>query len=298
MKSNSAKKSRTSKKVLILLILFSSVHLLSIFDLSIDEKDNTIKDTEKYYNDELVNSDNVILNNEEEKSTKNRDDVIISNKLINPSVLSSHAQIFIQNDTDFQTQASSEGWDDGGNRDGSKNNPFLIEDLLIEMAGPSGIVINNTSVYFTIRNTITNGSSSSTAAGIYLENTKNFIIENCVSKDNYVNILIKNATDFRISNVTLEGGNTYGISLVDVSDAIIQDSFFGLTGIFSKNVNNTIISNNEFDLMIFSSVLGILSNNLTIISNTITTLGDAINLQNCTNSLIHQNITILWDFRM
>lgn len=77
--------------------------------------------------------------------------------------------VITQND-DFSGFAST------GN--GSRSNPYVIANDVINSSGPSGINISNTDAYFRIENITINGSTDSGAAGIWLENVTNGYITN------------------------------------------------------------------------------------------------------------------------
>ncbi|MEM3493637.1 MAG: hypothetical protein QXD15_04710, partial [Thermoplasmata archaeon] len=84
-----------------------------------------------------------------------------------------HAPIHINGNADFANQAASEGWPG----DGSEGNPYIIDGLEIDANGGSyGIWIENTDVYFVIRNctvySATSYGSAPYGASIALNNVR------------------------------------------------------------------------------------------------------------------------------
>ncbi|MHA1148601.1 MAG: right-handed parallel beta-helix repeat-containing protein [Promethearchaeota archaeon] len=133
---------------------------------------------------------------------------------------------------------------------GTKNNPYILEDLIIDANQiGSGIIINNSQVFFTIRNCVIYNSSS-TGSGILIENTENGIIsENLIINNTGYGIYIDPTNDTVISNNYIYN-NTYGIYLEDQCNGnlILNNTFYknqqhGIV-LVSLCTNNTIKQNN------------------------------------------------------
>ena len=88
--------------------------------------------------------------------------------------LTNHGPIQINGNSDFSTQATNEGWSGLG----SSKNPYIIENYLINGNGLSGITIQNTNVYFIIRNIEIYNAVGTDLAGIFLNNVQNGLINN------------------------------------------------------------------------------------------------------------------------
>ncbi len=163
--------------------------------------------------------------------------------------MDNHESIRINNDTDFSNIASQEHWQG----DGSENNPYIIENLVInaQRNGPA-IYIGNTTVYFIIRNcTLFNatwtGNYYYDGAGISFYNVTNGnISKNKIFKCDYGILLYSSQNNkMRENNLT---GDYYGIYLGNFSDGnIIENNrvfYSGQDGIFLYGSSNNVISHN------------------------------------------------------
>ena len=136
--------------------------------------------------------------------------------------------------------------------------PYIISDLIIDAGGSgSGIIIQNSDVYFEIRNcTIWNTGSSFGNAGISLIGVGNGTIENNTLYDNWHGVRLDNSDNNLILNNTILGYFNIGIYFYansfynTVSKNIIKNGNHAVQSISSinptKNItiyNNTMISN-------------------------------------------------------
>ena len=144
-----------------------------------------------------------------------------------------HNPISISGNTDFHTQAASEGWNTGG-RDGTYAKPYLITNLNISLSTSSTsspITIYNTDIYFVAENNLFIGGYY----GVYLSNVRHGGISFNVITDNRYRSIFLTGSSFNtfISN---QVGGAY--------DAYNQrgDGMY-----FSTSHNNSIINNQVFN---------------------------------------------------
>ncbi len=136
--------------------------------------------------------------------------------------------------------------------------PYIISDRLIDAGGSgSGIIIQNSDVYFEIRNsTIWNTGSSGSDAGILLIGVENGIIENNTLYDNRHGVLLDNSDSNIILNNTILGSFNIGVYFYanshynTVAKNVIKNGNRAVQSISSINptnnitiYNNTMISN-------------------------------------------------------
>ncbi len=173
----------------------------------------------------------------------------------NIKALVNHAPIYINNDTDFDAQALSEGWPGSG----TSSDPYIIEGYYISTSNNTvPIVIKNTTRYFAIRNCSVYKTNTSFADyGIYFYNITNGNIHNVtVSSDDskwYVAaIMAEDVSYVEITNITTLNFTRYGViasgETVNIYDSIIIDNNdFMYAGIYLINTYNSIIANNIID---------------------------------------------------
>lgn len=126
-----------------------------------------------------------------------------------------HVPIFIDGDEDFKKQAKDEGWSGSGKR----NNPYIIENLEIDLGGVDGNCIeirNILSTYFCIRSCALRGALNEHRAGIYLYNVAHAEVTSNTCNDNYYGIHLERS-EFCTVDDNLCTSNEFGICLL-VSD--------------------------------------------------------------------------------
>lgn len=109
-----------------------------------------------------------------------------------------HDPICINGDKDFKM------WSIIVSGDGSRERPYVLENLSISSMVMNGIEIWNTSSYFVIRNVVIEGNKSH--AGICLYNVKNVRIENCELHNNSFGIMIQGSSNVTIANCRISNG--------------------------------------------------------------------------------------------
>lgn len=189
----------------------------------------------------------------------------------------SHGPIHIIGNDDFAAQASIEGWK--GN--GTMGNPYIVEGYYINANGGAyGIWIENTTVYFVIRNcTVRNATDGSTypyGVGIYLERVSNGTIEyNDVANCAFVGIQISYCSYINITH-NLAHSNQHGITAGYSSYNNITynnasyNSYYGIA-LSSSNYNlvmyNWVYKNTDYGMVVYSGSTGNTIHHNTFIGN-------------------------------
>ena len=136
-----------------------------------------------------------------------------------------HAPILITSNADFASQASANGWP--GN--GTQENPYIIEGYEINVNGGTYCIwIENTNVWFVIRNCIlwnaTSGTSEPWGTGIYLKNvTYGTLINNNCSYNSHYGIYLYSSSNNNITNNNCSY-NSRGISMYSSSNNNITNN--------------------------------------------------------------------------
>ena len=178
------------------------------------------------------------------------------------------------------------------NGSGTWNDPFIIQDLIIDGENTASCIeIYNSSVYFEIRNcTLYNGAPH----GINIINTDNSFIYNNTLYDEWIaGIFLENSDNHTIyENKMWSITNGYGIILMMDSDHCkvlnnsIKTSIFGITTVlnFDNLIIDNIVTNNTIGI-------GVASYNTTVEQNDVldnTMVG--IMLQNANETIIKNNL--------
>ena len=157
--------------------------------------------------------------------------VCISTVHAQGETLTPRAPIFINGDGSF---TPANGVNGGGS--GTADDPYIIENWVIDASGAHGISIQNTTAYFIVRNCLVENGGGS-YSGIYLNNVVNGKVENNTCENNSDHgIFLDHSSYNTISNNTCSNNST-GIGLEVSSNNILS--------------NNT-LSNNSYNF----SVLG------------------------------------------
>ncbi|NHJ12591.1 MAG: hypothetical protein EAX95_02900 [Candidatus Thorarchaeota archaeon] len=201
-----------------------------------------------------------------------------------PPPLAPHTAIEIDGDANFSATALLEGW----LGDGSPENPYIIESLDIDLEGAPGncIYIENTRLYFIIRNCNLTGGSS----GINLWNVTNGeLVNNKCSNNTGCGICIA-AYPSTVSNNTVvnntcisngeSGISVYRSNLHTVSDNICSKNRIGIhlraelaESMFNTISNNKCFNNTECGILI-DAYHSTASNN-TVVNNTCISNGES-----------------------
>ncbi len=198
-----------------------------------------------------------------------------------PKISANHDVIFIDGNTMFSNNASSEGWFGNGNY----SNPYIIENYEINASIGHGIEIRNTNLYFIIRNVTVSDGRSKYNFGFYFTNVTNGELINNIADNNIAGFLLRDSYNntftgnlatnslhgFRIwysnnntlTNNTVNGNIEYGIFLDNSNNNTISENILFLNGLASIYENNCIwndISDNISAMLtpftLFSDVAG------------------------------------------
>jgi len=162
-----------------------------------------------------------------------------------------HAPISINGNAAFAAQALAESWPG----DGSPGNPYIIQGYDINASSAHGIFIQNTNVYFIIRDCYVHDGGLN-SEGIFLLNCVHGTVTDNICTNNYDGILLGwNSNNNTLINNTCSSNNQidmYGIYIEQSNDNIL--------------INNT-CSNNDVGIDISNSCNNTLSNNNCSLNN-------------------------------
>jgi len=185
-----------------------------------------------------------------------------------------HAPIYINGNTDFASQASSEGWPG----DGTQGNPYIIGGYEIDGNGGTYCIwIENTNVWFVVENcklwNATNTGSDPYGSGIYLKNVQHgTLANNNCSYNSYYGILLYYSSNYNnITNNNCSYNSYFGIDLDSSSNYnnitnnnCSYNSYYGIYLDSSSNYNNITNNNcsgNSYGISVSSSSNNITNNN-------------------------------------
>ncbi|MEW6070454.1 MAG: NosD domain-containing protein [Candidatus Thermoplasmatota archaeon] len=159
------------------------------------------------------------------------------------SGLTVHDPIHIDGDSDFASQAATEGW--VGN--GTESNPYIIENYDINASTADGIKIEISYVHFIIRNCVIHEGKNNYKDGVtlwYVTNGKiqnvtfyntysairtgfssNIRINNCACYNNFDGFLLFTSRSTIISNCTISN-NRLGVALYSSSNSTLRNNIF------------------------------------------------------------------------
>ncbi|MDI6856670.1 MAG: right-handed parallel beta-helix repeat-containing protein, partial [Candidatus Thermoplasmatota archaeon] len=123
----------------------------------------------------------------------------------NSKTLTSHAPIYIDGNDDFIV-----GQNGVVSGSGTESDPYIIENWDIDASTAYGIIIEDTDVYFIIRNCVIHDGKSN--YGIYFYSVQNGKIDNMTSYNNHAGILLYSSSNNQITNCAVYN-NWYGIRL-------------------------------------------------------------------------------------
>jgi parallel beta-helix repeat protein len=158
------------------------------------------------------------------------------------ATLTSHATIYISDNSGFTSPDPVNG---GGS--GTENDPYIIENWVINASSAHGIQISNTTAYFVVRDCVVENGGYS-YHGIYLDNVVNGKIENCTCSNNAIGIRLYNSSNNTLTNNTCFHNRFYGIALYYSNNSLISNNTYSNNNgdgiLLNSSCNNNLISNN------------------------------------------------------
>ena len=194
--------------------------------------------------------------------------------------------IHVDGNSDFHQTALVQNFT--GN--GTYGNPYIIENYECIASVGHGIHIQNTDVYFIIRNVGVSNGRSNDYFGFYLENVTNGKLEDNTANNNVYGFLLKDSY-----NNTLEGNtatdNLNGITLNSsnyntLTNNSVTNNRHGLS--LDSSYNNSLTGNEVTDNIYFGVYLDSSNNNI-IIDNTATGNLNGFTLSSSNNNTITNN---------
>lgn len=176
--------------------------------------------------------------------------------LLSPSwvhaALPSHAPISINGNDNF---ILANGVISGS---GTENDPYIIENWIIDASIADGIHIENTDAHFVIRNCyIYNGKNS--FEGICLMHTMNGRIDSVTSENNYRGILISISSDVTITNCTAANNWGTGVDVGYSPGAVIENCNVrnNTRGVVVSDASNKVryctVQNNNYGIILIDT---------------------------------------------
>jgi parallel beta-helix repeat protein len=200
-----------------------------------------------------------------------------------------HNPIIINGDSNFNVTAQAEGW--SGN--GTRFNPYIIENLEIDLGGGPGncISISNTMAYFIIRNCNLTSASANSYSGIYLNNVANGQLTNNQCNLNDVGITTENSHNNTITNNTCSGNAFLGSWIRNANYNTIFDNLYisNEIGIYVEISDFNLIANNSFSNNDFTGIYCIVGGFNTLANNTFTSTGNGIVIEQSSSNIITSN---------
>ena len=191
---------------------------------------------------------------------------------INQPSYTQHARIRIYGNDEFNTTAYTEGW--SGN--GTKENPYIIEDYFIDVAGGSinGITIRDTNVYFIIRNCYVTGAYYYPYYGIAIFNVTNGLITRNICTNNSMGIGVTgNPPLYSVNNTVSDNNCSYNRDL----------------GIYLTYAHYNLIANNTCNHDVDYGILVVNDGSNTLRNNTCMHNTEGIYVLNCNNNVLENN---------
>ncbi|KKL14409.1 hypothetical protein LCGC14_2515960, partial [marine sediment metagenome] len=164
----------------------------------------------------------------------------------------------IDGNADFNQTAVTQNF----NGNGTYGNPYIIENYEILALIGHGIHIQNTDVYFIIRNVTVSDGRSNNYFGFYLENVTNGKLENNTANNNLYGFFLKDSYNNTITNNTANNNLRYGIYLEESNFNEISENIFlnnEIGSIYEEScVGNDISDNISMSLpgTLYSDVVG------------------------------------------
>jgi parallel beta-helix repeat protein len=154
---------------------------------------------------------------------------------------------------------------------GTASSPYIIENWDINASSAHGIKIQNTDVYFIIRNCVIHDGKNDYRHGIYFNSVSNGKIENCTIYNNWNGIYIKYSSNSNIIGNHIYNNTWYGIWLSFSSNNNLTanhihnnyDDGIHLSSSSNNNLSaNQIYNNSDYGIYLYYSSNNNLKNNI------------------------------------
>ncbi|UCE10196.1 MAG: right-handed parallel beta-helix repeat-containing protein [Candidatus Thorarchaeota archaeon] len=199
-----------------------------------------------------------------------------------------HERISIGSDIDFHNLAAEEEWPGIG----LENNPYIIEGFEISDVGP-GISIDDTTVYFVIRQCIISSDEEPSGTGIYLYNVTHASVEDTIIDTKARGIYLIFTSNSTIQNVTIRNAEEEALyirdsaSLVLIGNSVSDCNRGGV--VVDNSADCTLAGNRAFrcsqDGFVLHRAL-----NATLLNNTSSeSVGNGISLLSSSSSSLYNN---------
>ena len=207
------------------------------------------------------------------------------------------SSIYISGNADLIAQARQYGWDLGGERDGSVNFPFQINDLNLVSNGELVVFIQNTNLYVNIDTVMIDGQNL-LATGMNIYNVSNL----SVLRAQFINIAdggtmitIGYSMNVRIIASQLYSSNAYIVHGIESTNSnytmIYSNTFTGIPyPIILDNGNNSRIEGNYFYDNLYNDINVYSSERVSIQDNTFNNSDTAISLVDTYLTFVRNNI--------
>jgi parallel beta-helix repeat protein len=199
-----------------------------------------------------------------------------------------HSPIDINDNTNFEYQATNEGW----KGDGTENNPYIIENYVINLPPAIGIKITNTDIYFKIQNVWINGTWTSYFPeddGIYFLNVSNSKLINNEVTNSYNGLKFIDSDNNFLTNNLIKNNYLRGFYIsgfknnVTNNHAMNNYQGFHLQGL-NTSLSNNIANNNSFGYSVRYGYNNSITNNIAL-ENEMT----SFNIENSIDNLFIDN---------
>ncbi len=198
------------------------------------------------------------------RSSKYSEEINVNNEDIKISAVSE--KIHIDNNW---TAAKSAGIVTGN---GTYSEPYITEDLVIDGGGSgSGILIENSNVYFRIENcTVYNSGRDYYDAGIKLSDVSNGKLINNNLSFNYIGIYLTGSNNNTLSYNNVSFNENSGISITSSQNNTLfrNDAFFNYNSFVLLSSDDNILSSNNISYNYYGIYLGTAENNK-LLGNTV-----------------------------
>lgn len=171
------------------------------------------------------------------------------------NTLTTHAAISIYTNSGFGSCGCTTG-------NGSRSNPYIIQNYYINNASSFGIAVEFTTDYFVIQNVVINGTqgvttsfATTTGTALLINNAQNGVINNVTAQNNYNIGLYLNGSSF----ITVENSN------------FLSNGWAGIGQQYSNNntlTNNTANSNVDYNIYLYHSNYNTLIGNTASVTTT------------------------------